>query len=114
MARKLTTQDFSVLRALYESERGLAPYSLYKKCYLSPAVLAHIVNKLSALGLAETSQPQIRLTETGEGFLRRNFPAMFAKVKQWKAVPSEFLGPRIEVDAPYVPRRTKLHSSFKR
>lgn len=111
---RLDEKERAVIEALYQSDRGLAPYTLYRRFSFTPGTLAKLVRKLSSMELVEIYQDRLQITKSGRNFLLSNIYSTKKKDKPWTEMPPEFQGPRIEVDTPYVPERSRLHVSLKR
>lgn len=103
MRSKIDTASFVVMRILYESDAGLQPYTLLMRSKLSGEVFLKVFNSLAVRGLVVEKKLSISLTRKGLEMFVADSTKVLSGPKEWRRIPVEMQGRRIEVDEFYTP-----------
>lgn len=103
----LTKVDLDVLREAGRSESGLQVFSLHRRLSLGPAQLALLVRSLAKRELVLLSEDLTRIQVTSRGLAA--LAESREKVDDTKKVRPDWIHrPRMSVNFPYIPRRSKM------
>ncbi len=102
----LTAADIEVLREVGRSESGLYVYTLHRRLSLGPAQLAALVRALEKSGLVALNSELSRVSLTEKGFQCMARIVSDAAMKQVETNQHWIYRPRLEVNFPYLPRRS--------
>ncbi len=102
----LTAADIEVLREVGRSESGLYVYTLHRRLSLGPAQLAVLVRALERSGLVALNADLDRISLTQKGFESLSRIYSNAEVRRASPVQHWIYRPKLEVNFPYVPRRS--------
>lgn len=103
MRSKIDRTSFFLMRILYESDSGLQPYTLLMRSKLSGEVFLKVFNSLTLKGLVVENKLLISLTKKGLDVFLADSTKVLSGPKEWRRVPVEMLGRRIDVDEFYTP-----------
>ena len=103
MRSNIDRASFVMMKILYESDAGLQPYTLLMRSKLRGEVFLKVFNSLVARGLVVEKKLLISLTRKGLEVFLADSTKVLAGPKEWRKVPVEMLGRRIDVDEFYTP-----------
>lgn len=103
-----------ILRAVFQSDRGLHLFTLHTKFKVPPGILVAVIKNLSNKGLVTTDGERVALTKAGREFGHKARYTLFGSEgdKTWRQVPEKYKSPQLKIDTPYVPELRRLHWSL--
>ncbi|MBY6017894.1 hypothetical protein KUW04_08900 [Halomonas denitrificans] len=109
----LSKIDERILNVLYSSSRGLDAFSLFKRSEVSFPDFSKALAILSEAQLVgEPSDDFFVISQSGRQLLLTKRKTKNSR--EWRTVPSKFLGPKQKENKPYIPSLKKLDKkSFK-
>lgn len=99
-----------IMRILYEADSGLQPYTLLKRSKLSGEVFFRKFSELVLKGLLVEKNSLIFLSPAGSAVLITSGNKVSAAPKEWRQVPKNMLGRKVEVGDFYTPNIFLLKS----
>lgn len=106
---KLSKKELSLLKIIFRSTDGLDIGALTWKHGISINEAFQTFSSLKAKDMVAKSGYTLKLTSQGRNWVMEN-QSLFAYEgnKEWRSVPKQYLGNRIDVFQPYVPRRSMI------
>ena len=107
----INSEDRIFLKAIFASKESIDIYDIHKEYLLSPGQVSRSLKKLTKLDLVSVDFEAGKALLTENGLIkivekRKIFFGSFDREK-WRAPPDEMLGEKIEINAPYIPRRMR-------
>ena len=94
-----------ILKLLDESSAGLLLFTVYRKLNIPVGELYSAIERLQGAGMLVTHlNERLFLSEKGLTVLTKLNLAGTGTVDRFGGIPENFKGPRIEINAPYIPR----------
>lgn len=103
MRSQIDRSSFFIMRILYESDSGLQPYTLLMRSKLSGEIFLKVFKSLTLRGLVVEKNLLISLSKKGLEVFLADSTKILSGPKEWRKVPVEMLGRRIDVDEFYTP-----------
>lgn len=90
-------------------------YNVNRKYYLSPGLISKTIRSLEEDNLIVADDLIINLTEKGEELVYKlGIMSKYIGEKPWRECPQIFKQEHINVNTPYIPRRSLLDKEFKK
>lgn len=103
MKYQIDRSSFFIMRILYESDAGLQPYTLLMRSKLPGDVFLKVFNSLTLRGLVIEKNLLISLSKKGLEVFLADSTNVLSGPKEWRRVPGDMLGRKIDVDEFYTP-----------
>lgn len=101
----MTKLDKKILNELFSSSAGLEPFTLFQRIKVNISVLSDSLNRLSALGYANSDGDQWSITDAG---IRKSLETFRSKkIETGRQVPEEMRREE-KFDVYYIPKRSLL------
>jgi hypothetical protein len=108
--------DREILLTLFQSHGEVDVYFFYEQFNLRPAEILTSIRKLHEIGVIAFNPETMftSLTATGRFFVVENRREIFMRkvALTWKAPPSSYVRPQVDILEPYVPKRRYISKDF--
>lgn len=111
-AHHLVLTDLQILRILLFSSGALDSFTIFKRSKFGLSLFFERYSKLLSASLIVEVEGVARLTPAGRELIENNLPRMNSSKKQWREVPSRFIGAHLSGDGFYIPNRELLSKNI--
>lgn len=92
-----------ILRDLYESVKGLYPFTFFSRYKIEPDQISRFITKYSDSRIIEYDGTKITLTKEGRDIILKQQFVKKSENGKFSNIPSEFLEKKLEINEPYLP-----------
>lgn len=101
----MTKLENNIISILFKAKEGLYAYTLFQRLNTTPKGLLESVESLTKSGIVSSDNERIQLTALGLNTAIKKPYRLKSETDSAKKIPGDFVGPRIEINKFYIPKK---------